>query len=82
MKTAPRVVKTYQERLAEMKTSQTTFTKPIVPHLHRPSDSNVALQQQQVRAAGSQVKPRKTMTYSQQLQQLQPPKKPVAIAGE
>ena len=70
-RTGPRVVKTYQERLAGMKQNR-TYSKPITASARArgPRDTRTGGTQ----TFSPQSKPRKTKTYAEQLQALQPPK--------
>ena len=74
-RSAPRIVKTYQERLREMKSSRPVGQWQPPRTQRRPSAgaaSRRAPPPPAVRAVPR--KPRKTKTYAEQLQELQPPK--------
>ncbi|XP_062574969.1 ciliogenesis and planar polarity effector 1-like isoform X1 [Saccostrea cucullata] len=62
----PRRVKTYAERLKDMRENQPKFSTPIVPRVHAPPAKTTTVQRKPV---GPSHKPK---TYVEQLQQLNP----------
>lgn len=65
-KVSPRRVKTYAERLKDMRENQPKFGTPIVPRVHAPSTKTTTIQR---KPSGPAHKPK---TYVEQLQQLNP----------
>ncbi|XP_021376995.1 uncharacterized protein LOC110465482 isoform X2 [Mizuhopecten yessoensis] len=67
---SPRTVKTYTERLQEMKSKPPAFTQPIMPRSHRPGGGSVRSSQVTSVSRRRTGPPHKPLSYVERLQKL------------